>query len=474
MGILGKNGAGKSTLLQIIAGTLKPSDGEVRTDGPISALLELGSGFNPEFTGKENVLLSAQIMGLSVKQALEKFDDIATFADIGDFINQPVKTYSSGMMVRLAFGVQTAFEPKILIVDEALAVGDMFFQTKCMARIKKLVDDGVSLLFVSHDPGTVRQLCSRALLLDQGEMVAFGDAKSVADTYSSIQLDERNKEAKKSIEGKKRQMETASIPLASSKILATEPDITHDTRASDDVQSSHKSEPKAALEDKNYELADDADVSSYQKNVDSETKNSQRMRKVELGIQEFPRWPVGRRIKDECVLVTNDREKYRENFVARLSGDKRVGNSDAVFYNVLMFNSDGVLATQFEFDEEVVVRIYVAMRVTLRRLNLSIQIRNRQGLGLLFYDLRVQNKMDVEYHAGHIYRFDWRLTLNLMCEHYHLNTMLAHPPATPGDDWVFLDNVHNALDFSITPNPDFPVSSYLVPDAEVSIFKEEL
>ena len=196
VGILGRNGAGKSTLLQIIAGTLEPTTGSVKTTGRITALLELGSGFNPEFTGRENVFLNAQILGMSRDDALARFDDIASFADIGDFIDQPVKTYSTGMMMRLAFAVQTAVEPKVLIVDEALSVGDMFFQAKCMARINKLVDSGVALLFVSHDISVVRQLCRRAVLLDGGAVSAIGTAAAVSDQYVKLQLQDRNQTAR--------------------------------------------------------------------------------------------------------------------------------------------------------------------------------------------------------------------------------------------------------------------------------------
>lgn len=195
VGILGRNGAGKSTLLQIIAGTVEPTSGTVQTTGRITALLELGSGFNPEFTGRENVLLNAQILGLSREDALARFDDIASFADIGDFIDQPVKTYSSGMMMRLAFAVQTALEPKVLIVDEALSVGDMFFQAKCMARIKRLLNGGVSLLLVSHDVGTVRQICERTLILDQGATIFLGDVAKGTDVYNRTYLNEYNKAA---------------------------------------------------------------------------------------------------------------------------------------------------------------------------------------------------------------------------------------------------------------------------------------
>lgn len=175
VGIIGRNGSGKSTLLQIIAGTLTPSEGEVHVSGKVAALLELGSGFNPEFTGRENVYLNGAILGCDRAQMDALFDEIATFADIGDFIDEPVKEYSSGMMMRLAFAVQVAVRPDILIVDEALSVGDIFFQQKCLRRIKELQEAGTALLFVSHDMAIVRDLCRRVLYLSGGKTAMFGD-----------------------------------------------------------------------------------------------------------------------------------------------------------------------------------------------------------------------------------------------------------------------------------------------------------
>lgn len=183
VGIVGRNGAGKSTLLQVIAGTLQPTSGTIEVRGRVAALLELGAGFNPEFTGRENVFLSGAVLGLSQAEVERRFDDIAAFADIGDFIEQPVKTYSSGMMMRLAFAVNTCVDPEILIVDEALSVGDAPFQSKCFRRLRQLIDGGVSLLFVSHDLSTVRSICSRALWLKQGRTEMWGEAKEVARSY---------------------------------------------------------------------------------------------------------------------------------------------------------------------------------------------------------------------------------------------------------------------------------------------------
>jgi len=183
LGVVGRNGAGKSTLLQIIAGTLAPTAGEVRVRGRVGALLELGTGFNPEFTGRENAFLNASINGVPAKQLRERFDQIERFAEIGEFIDRPIKTYSTGMRARLAFAVTTALEPEILILDEILAVGDIGFQQKCATRLKTLRDSGLTLLFVSHSPGTVSTVCEQAIYLRDGRLVMFGPASTVTDTY---------------------------------------------------------------------------------------------------------------------------------------------------------------------------------------------------------------------------------------------------------------------------------------------------
>lgn len=185
-GIVGYNGAGKSTLLQLVAGTLTPTSGEIEVRGRIAALLELGSGFDPNFTGVENVFLNGAILGLSDREIRGRFDEIADFADIGDFIHQPVRTYSSGMMMRLAFAISVCVEPQVLIVDEALAVGDNYFVNKCFHRLGELKARGVTILFVSHSAATVTSLCSRALLLDRGEVLMLGEAEQVVNRYNQL------------------------------------------------------------------------------------------------------------------------------------------------------------------------------------------------------------------------------------------------------------------------------------------------
>lgn len=183
LGVVGRNGSGKSTLLQILAGTLTPTTGEVKVKGRVSALLELGSGFNPEFTGEQNVFFNGRLLGLTQREIEEKFDDIAAFADIGDFIEQPVKTYSSGMFVRLAFAVAVNVDPEILIVDEALAVGDIVFQHRCMRRMRDLMDRGVTTFFVSHDSGAIKTLCNSAIMLHDGVIHTAGLPNAVIIEY---------------------------------------------------------------------------------------------------------------------------------------------------------------------------------------------------------------------------------------------------------------------------------------------------
>lgn len=195
VGILGRNGSGKSTLLQLIAGVLAPTEGEVMVRGRVAAMLELGSGFNPEFTGRENVYLKGSILGIARKEMEARFDDIASFADIGGFMDQPLKTYSSGMAARLAFAVAFSVDPDVMIVDEILAVGDIGFQQKCLSRLRRLRDGGMTLLFVSHSPDSVRSVCQRALFLESGQPRYYGDAERATDQYLAFVRERSNEEA---------------------------------------------------------------------------------------------------------------------------------------------------------------------------------------------------------------------------------------------------------------------------------------
>jgi lipopolysaccharide transport system ATP-binding protein len=409
VGILGRNGAGKSTLLQIIAGTLAPTGGTVETTGRITALLELGSGFNPEFSGRENVFMNAAILGLSREDTERRFDEIAAFADIGDFIDQPVKTYSSGMMMRLAFSVQTAVQPSVLIVDEALGVGDMFFQAKCMTRLRELLDAGVSLLFVSHDVGTVRQICQRAILLHDGCMVGVGSAADVADQYVKYQLEDRNKSAQSVL------------------------------RASVDSQPVSETVPTPCIQ------ADDPSV---------------------VEASELPLEP-----RTDVVFESKPVDFGADGFALRARFN-RVGNGDAEITNIQMLRN-GTYSASFDFDDEACIRISARFNVSLRNLNLALKVRTLQGVDVLFQDTRLQNEMSRIYKAGSEYVFEWRLKLPLMHGSYVLSCGLAHPPEIAGQDWVFVDMVPLAYEFGMAPRTEGMIGGFVTLPARLQILRAE-
>jgi lipopolysaccharide transport system ATP-binding protein len=187
LGVIGPNGSGKSTLLQILAGTLVPTSGQVEVRGRVAALLELGSGFNPEYTGRENIHVNASILGFSREQTEQRFDAIAAFADIGEFLDQPVKTYSSGMVMRLAFAVVANVDADVLLIDEALAVGDIFFTQKCYRHLERLIQRGTSIILVSHDTSAVTQFCEHVLLLHRGRQIYYGATMAGVKTYFALQ-----------------------------------------------------------------------------------------------------------------------------------------------------------------------------------------------------------------------------------------------------------------------------------------------
>lgn len=200
VGIIGKNGAGKSTMLKIITGVLTPTSGEVVINGKISALLELGAGFNPEYTGIENAYLNGTMIGFTKSEMDAKIEDIISFADIGDFINQPVKTYSSGMFARLAFAVAINVDPDILIVDEALSVGDAFFQAKCYKKMNELKKSGKTILFVSHDMGSIIKYCDKAIIIDHGKKIREGSAEEMVNVYKKILVNQYDDESLDAVE----------------------------------------------------------------------------------------------------------------------------------------------------------------------------------------------------------------------------------------------------------------------------------
>jgi homopolymeric O-antigen transport system ATP-binding protein len=210
LGIIGVNGAGKSTLLKLLTKTSVPSEGHVEIQGRVAALLELGMGFHQDFTGRVNALMTCQMMGYSSEEAHELIEDIREFSELGDYLDQPVRVYSTGMQVRLAFSAATVTRPEILIVDEALSVGDAYFQHKCIGRIRDYRDKGTTLLFVSHDPGAVKSLCNRAILLDGGSIIKDGVPDSVLDYYNSVIARKNNEEEIRQVTGEDGRVSTRS------------------------------------------------------------------------------------------------------------------------------------------------------------------------------------------------------------------------------------------------------------------------
>jgi ABC-type polysaccharide/polyol phosphate transport system ATPase subunit len=219
-GVVGENGSGKSTLLQMIAGTLQPTEGKITLNGRVAALLELGAGFNQEFTGYENVFLNAAIMGLSEEETVRKLPEIERFAEIGTFIDQPVKTYSSGMYVRLAFAVAIHVDPEILLVDESLSVGDVYFQQRCMRKIRQMKQDGKTILFVSHDMTAVRNLCDAAIWLEHGELKGIGEPDEVVGKYLATMTMRRDPYATEMVKSS-----TATVTNGDSLIVRTLPNV---------------------------------------------------------------------------------------------------------------------------------------------------------------------------------------------------------------------------------------------------------
>lgn len=224
LGVIGVNGAGKSTLLKLLTQTSNPTEGNIQIEGRVSALLELGMGFHQDFTGRVNAMMTCQMMGYTHEEAEELIPKIREFSELGDYLDQPVRVYSTGMQVRLAFSAATVIRPEILIVDEALSVGDAYFQHKCISRIRKYRDEGTTLLFVSHDPGAVKSLCKRAILLDNGGIVKDGVPDTVLDYYNSVIARKQSDENIQQLEGEDGRISTRS---GNGNAQITDVDISH-------------------------------------------------------------------------------------------------------------------------------------------------------------------------------------------------------------------------------------------------------
>jgi lipopolysaccharide transport system ATP-binding protein len=387
VGIIGRNGSGKSTLLQIIAGTLQPSTGKVNVHGRVSALLELGSGFNPEFTGRQNVFFNGRILGLSKEEIENRFDDIAAFADIGEFIDQPVKTYSSGMFVRLAFAVAVHVQPEVFIVDEALAVGDIVFQHKCMRRIKTLMDSGVTTLFVSHDAGAVKSLCNYAFMLSEGRIFTQGKPNNVFIEYMKMvtQIE---------LEQSERELSKAENNL-------------DDQAASISTSSSH-------------EVASDLSENSFEitQNDASDMSDSQ------------------------GVILASENDILGPDHTRRGSGLARITN-------VTLFHEDGSLAISspvFNFNEEITLVAEIQAESNLKNFILGFLVCDKNGNEILGSNTHEENVAVGALHYRDRLKVKFSFKLPLRQGGYSLTVAGAENYGSTTCDWI-----DNAIVFRVLP-----------------------
>ena len=325
VGIVGRNGAGKSTLLQIIAGVLSPTQGDVEVHGRVAALLELGSGFNPEFTGRENAYLNGSILGLTRKEMDAAMPEIIRFAAIGDFFDQPVKHYSSGMMVRVAFAVQVQLNPDVLIVDEALAVGDALFQKRCYQRIRQLRDRGVAILFVSHDIESVRTFTDRAILLHHGEVMAAGPSGEVVLAYRKLLHDEENLAKQKEIAEHKQALKANTAPAVAAP-----------------VESPQLTAPAATAEPLEAAAAEG-----------------------HLG---------------QAVSNVSDAADQMETEARNEGGKFEFGSLEALITDVSVLDGAGEHCTTFYTGDTVKIVVKISIREDMDKLYVNLRIRNKEGI----------------------------------------------------------------------------------------------
>lgn len=385
VGILGQNGSGKSTLLQIIAGTLTPTTGEIKVNGRLSALLELGSGFNPEFTGEQNVFFNGRLLGLSKEEIEEKFDDIAAFADIGDFLYQPVKTYSSGMYVRLAFSVAINVNPSILIVDEALAVGDARFQQRCMTRINQLRSNGVSVLFVSHDSQAIKRLCDYAVVIEKGQMVNHGLAVDMVSWYLALMTVDFNMQKLHEIE------ELARMPNK----------ITND----------------------NFEQI--ALANCVEKNSIVEVSDLENLNKIVESQVET------RSIQEETNTAKTQFSSYREFRYFRH------GDGQARIIRTWIENDQNQEVDFVYLEQMITVYVETEFFTNLSRYLIGILVRDRLGTDIIGINTYQENIEIPEVSKGDKFIYSFRFAINIKPGVYSISSSVAYDQySMPWMDWV--------------------------------------
>lgn len=411
VGIIGRNGSGKSTLLQLIAGTLQPTTGTVQVAGRVAALLELGSGFNPEFTGRENVYLNGAVLGLTREEVDGKFDQIAAFADIGEFIEQPVRIYSSGMVVRLAFAVAAHVDPAVLVVDEALSVGDARFQLKCARAIDRFIERGVTLLFVSHDASMVKRLCRRALLLDGGRALYQGAPNDTVNLYSKLIADGGSAEA-----------------------------IAPDIAALQSGNSPAEPMPAAVAAPPPVTTPPPTSPAAVAVPADAELPHLQlRLKAMETVWASHPGQPeLERRVRE---LLQNERQHVQ------VSGEEfAYGGELGRIVEVTVLDADGQPRTWFTSGEHVTVRMQVEARERFPEPIYALTLKNTAGVEVYGTNTFFSNQPAAAISPDSSVTVDFSFPLNLMPGHYFLSFGFTH---FVGEELVVIHRRYDALKLEV-------------------------
>ncbi len=409
VGIVGRNGSGKSTFLQIIAGTLTPTKGTVEINGRVAALLELGSGFNPEFTGRENVEINASILGLSEAQVSERFASIAAFADIGDFIDQPIKIYSSGMVMRLAFAVCAHVDADILIIDEALGVGDARFQLKCARTIDRFIKENRTLLFVSHDSSMVKRLCQRAVLLNQGQQLYVGLPNEVVNLYSKLSADGGSPE---------------SI-AADIEILKGKP-ISPSERPAGTATKPAPSTEGLVPEGTKLDAVDAAQL-------------YRRLRVLENLLATHPRKAE---LDEQIRVLLSSEGKPSDNATAEFSYGGELGR----IHEVEITDTSGRSRALFATGESVVVRMLVESFDDFRDPIFALTIKNSSGVEIYGTNTFASNQPSGSIAKGERREALFRFNLNVMPGHYFLSFGFTH---FLGDELIILQRRYDAIELEV-------------------------
>jgi len=377
VGIIGKNGAGKSTLLKIITGVLTPTSGSVEVHGKIASLLELGAGFNPEMTGMENIYFNGTVMGFSKKEMDGKVDAILKFADIGEFIYQPVKMYSSGMFARLAFSVAINIEPEILILDEVLSVGDMVFQAKSIAKMKSMIKNkNITVLFVSHDTSAVKSICKKAIYIDAGKLISFSTSDIIIEAYFNDMISQKQ---------------------------FTNEKIDHNIK--DEI--------------------DNTKIELFQKDAEFEKRAS----------------------------------------------FQRIQNGKADFVNIYLLNHNGKKAIQFEYGEQVTLRMAIKANEDIRTLGYGYHIRDSNGVDLVYSDSFIENCTIRDINANEYYIVNWTFELKLSEDNYNIAAVLSIPKDLNIGDVDFCDFIPLAVQFSVQKRSPYELYAKTYWDNNVKVEK---